>query len=211
MKVPALPALVAFGLFPVLLQAGEISGAVDLSSLPRAEKASVKYPGQTGGAKAAPPPAPRAIVFLRGTFPEAAKAETLVVRQRDFQFDPAVLPVRLGTTVAFPNDDSDYHNVFSYSRAKRFDLGRYLKDEAAPTVTFDKAGTVQLFCEIHRHMRGTILVLETPHFTTTDEAGRFRLTGLPAGTYELVAWLSERRQITRAVTLTAAGSLKVDL
>lgn len=116
-----------------------------------------------------------------------------------------------GTTVSFPNRDDDYHNVFSYSKAKRFDLGRYLPTEDAPTVTFDQAGPVRLFCEIHSHMRGLVLVLETPYFTTTSSSGEFRLTGLPAGEYELVAWLSERDQRKQKITLSADSKLKIDL
>ena len=73
--------------------------------------------------------------------------------QQHFQFLPAVLPVQTGTLVEFPNLDDSYHNVFSYSKAKRFDLGRYRKDEKPPAIVFDKPGAVKLYCEIHEHMR----------------------------------------------------------
>lgn len=91
------------------------------------------------------------------------------------------------------------HNVFSYSKAKRFDLGRYLKEEKPPVVTFDQPGVAKLYCEIHEHMRGTIFVLETPYFTKTDTNGVFRLPGLPAGRFKLKAWADEKNAFERDV------------
>ena len=82
----------------------------------------------------------------------------------------------------FPNLDDTYHNIFSYSPAKRFDLGRYPPNEKpTPSQIFDRAGLVTLRCDIHEHMRGLILVLDTPYFTITDPDGHYRLTKLPAG------------------------------
>ncbi|PYJ36748.1 MAG: hypothetical protein DME84_09935, partial [Verrucomicrobia bacterium] len=113
--------------------------------------------------------------------------------QKDLTFIPALLPVRVGTKVEFPSLDDTYHNIFSYSPAKRFDLGRYRPDERpVPSQVFDKPGLVTLRCDIHEHMRGLILVLNTPYFVMTDTAGRFRLGGLPAGHYTLRAWIDSR-------------------
>lgn len=209
--------LILIGLTPLAASAAEISGFVGLDGAPdNSKRAVVRYAGQTGG-KAARPAPPRAVVYLSGSFSEAQLAVArqargqAVVGQKNFRFQPDILAVIRGTTVAFPNHDDDYHNVFSYSKAKRFDLGRYLPTEAAPTVTFDESGPVRLFCEIHNHMRGTVLVLDTPYFTTTGADGGFRLTGLPAGDYELVAWLSERVQHRRKITLGAGSKLRIDL
>jgi plastocyanin len=205
-------------LVPAAGWAAEISGTIDLASSQRgpSRRAAVRYAGQTGASAARPAP-PRAVVYLSGSFSEeqlaaARKARgPAIVGQKSFRFQPDILAVIRGTTIAFPNRDDDYHNIFSYSKAKRFDLGRYLPTEDAPTVTFDNAGPVRLFCEIHSHMRGLVLVLETPYFTTTNASGEFRLTGLPAGDYELVAWLSERVQHRQKITLTANSKLKIEL
>ena len=139
-----------------------------------------------------PPDPAAAIVYLEGDFPKAATNEVIRLEQKRFQFKPALLPVRLGTTVEFPNLDDDYHNVFSLSRPKRFDLGKYRKDEKPAAQTFDKLGAVRLFCEIHEHMRATILVLDTPHFARTDKDGKYRLENIPPGSYKLKAWLDEK-------------------
>ena len=126
------------------------------------------------------------------------------------QCRPALLPVRVATAVAFPNDDGFYHNVFSYSKPKRFDLGRYRKDDPPPVQVFDKPGLVKLYCEIHQHMRGFILVLDTPVFTRTSTTGTYRLENLPSGDYLLKAWVDETLTYEQRVHLAARQTLHVD-
>jgi hypothetical protein len=131
--------------------------------------------------------------------------------QKDLAFVPELLPVQVGTRVEFPNLDDTYHNIFSYSPAKRFDLGRYRRDETpVPSELFDVAGMVTLRCDIHEHMRAIILVLDTPHFVLTDTDGRYRLQGLPGGRYVLKAWLDSRTTLSRAVDLPLGGVLRAD-
>jgi hypothetical protein len=121
-----------------------------------------------------------------------------------------VLVVRTGTPVIFPNRDPIYHSVFSYSEAKKFDLGRYRPGEEPPAVVFDKPGTVTLFCEVHDHMRGAIVVVDTPHFVKTDAEGRFRLEGLPAGKRTFKVWLGPKETIERTVELKPGAETTVD-
>lgn len=156
------------------------------------------------------PPEP-AVVWLEGDFSTqtASTNQPVSMPQKEFQFAKSVLAIQVGTEVSFPNRDPDYHNVFSYSKPKRFDLGRYRKDETAPTVKFDKPGVIRLYCEIHEHMRATVLVLDSPHFTTSDAQGRFRLENLPEGSYTLKAWIG-RKTLERPVQLKDGQTLKVD-
>jgi hypothetical protein len=131
--------------------------------------------------------------------------------QKDLVFLPALLPVQVGTRVEFPNLDDTYHNIFSFSAPKRFDLGRYLGDERPiPAQVFDTPGLVTVRCDIHEHMRALILVLATPHFVLTDEAGQFRLEGVPAGRWVLKAWLDSRTVRSAPVEVPADGVLRVD-
>ncbi|MEA2626551.1 MAG: hypothetical protein QOD06_2596 [Candidatus Binatota bacterium] len=157
-----------------------------------------------------PPDPPAAIVYVEGTFPRARPAAPADVGQRGYQFSPGLLAIRTGTTVRFPNLDDEYHSVFSYSRPKRFDLGRYHKDETPAELVFDQPGVVKLFCEIHDHMRGTILVLDTPHFVKTDFRGRYRLEGLPAGTVTVKAWIDDDTLLERTVVLPDGAVVRVD-
>ena len=155
---------------------------------------------------------PLAVVYLDGNFPRPASLPTKEVAQRDLTFIPALLPIEVGTKVQFPNLDDQYHNIFSYSPAKRFDLGRYRPEERPiPSVTFDQPGLVTLRCDIHEHMRGLILVLNTPHFVMSDTAGRFRLDKLPAGHYTLKAWIDSRTTREKPVDLKNGQTLHVDL
>ena len=156
-----------------------------------------------------PPEPPAAIVYLEGDVPPP-QVRRFEMAQRQYQFAPGLLAVPRGSVVTFPNQDDEYHSVFSYSKAKRFDLGRYRKDEDAAEVTLDQAGVVKLYCEIHDHMRGTILVLDTPYFTKTDVDGRYRLEGLPPGRHRLKAWIADDVVLEQPVDLRDGATLVVD-
>jgi plastocyanin len=161
----------------------------------------------------APTNPPAAVVYLEGDFrsqPNNNSKPATQMAQKNIAFAPDLLPVLLGTSVDFPNMDDTYHNVFSYSKTKRFDLGRYRKDEKPTAVVFDKPGAVTVHCEIHERMRGTILVLETPYFQKTDTAGRYRLEHLPAGKYVLKAWVAGDDVREHPVELKAGATVHVD-
>src|SRR5438477_9528782 len=180
-------------LLPVALPASTtVEGRVELPKSHSAPVQAKRYQIVTKGGVLSTQP-PLAVVYLDGPFPQPASLPTKQVRQKDLTFIPSLLPVRVGTTVEFPNLDDTYHNIFSYSPAKRFDLGRYRQDERPiPTQVFDKPGLVILRCDIHEHMRGLILVLSTPYFAMTDTTVHFRLERLPAGLYILKAWIHSR-------------------
>src|SRR3954449_1254809 len=157
-----------------------VEGSVELPKARSAPVMTKRYEIVTSGGVLATNP-PLAVVYLDGASSKAASLPTKQVAQKDLAFVPGLLPVQVGTKVEFPNLEKDtYHNIFSYSPAKRFDLGRYRPDEKpVPFQVFETPGLVTLRCDIHEHMRGLILVLNTPHFTVTDEQGRFRLPKLP--------------------------------
>lgn len=154
---------------------------------------------------------PLAVVYLEGVFARPFTPPVKQVIQKDFMFSPTLLPVQTGTKVEFPNLDDTYHNVFSFSPAKRFDLGRYRSDETPiPSQLLDKAGLITLRCDIHEHMRGIILVLDTPYFVVSDADGSFKLKNLPAGNYKLKAWISSRTTLEQTVTLSGGAALRVN-
>ena len=161
-----------------------------------------------------PPDPEAAIVFLEtdtGSYPGARTDQVVRISQKGYQFRPAVIAVQTGSRVSFPNQDDEFHNVFSYSRAKRFDLGRFRKDEKSPVLIFDKPGLVKIYCEIHKHMRNLLLVLDTPWFTTSDERGRFVLNNIPAGEYWLKAFLPSERMLKVRVSITDGKTTVVNL
>lgn len=125
------------------------------------------------------------------------------------RFDPHVLPVLQGTRVEFPNYDDVYHNVFSLSRARTFDLGRYPKG-ATRSVTFDRPGVVQVFCHIHADMSGIVMVLPNTFYTAPDSAGRFTMEDVPAGDYTIVGWHERTKPASYRVRVVAGQTTTVD-
>jgi plastocyanin len=200
-----------FLIMPVaLLASAVVEGRVELPKSYSAPVQAKRYEIVTKGGVLSTQP-PLAVVYLDGAFPRPASPSTKEVAQKDLTFVPALLPIRVGTRVEFPNLDDTYHNIFSYSPAKRFDLGRYRSEERPiPAQVFDKPGLVTLRCDIHEHMRGLILVLNTPYFVMTDTAGHFRLSGLPAGHYTLKAWIDSRTTREKPVELKDGQTLHVD-
>jgi plastocyanin len=150
----------------------------------------------------------RTAVIYFETAPQAAfeggGVSRAAMSQRNETFEPHVLAVRVGTIVDFPNNDTIYHNVFSLSKTKRFDLGRYAKGRSK-SILFDEPGIVRVFCDIHSHMNAFILVFAHRFFAVTDEQGRYRIDQVPPGTYTLVAWYEGVVRQTRAVTVPDDG------
>jgi plastocyanin len=203
--------MLAVASFPAIgLAQAVVEGRVSLPKSRAAPVMNKRYEIVSKGGILATNP-PLAVVYLEGSFPKPNVGSVKQITQKDLTIVPALLAVQAGTKVEFPNLDDTFHNIFSYSPAKRFDLGRYRPEERPiPSQVFDKAGLVTLRCDIHEHMRGLILVLETPHFVVTDAEGRFRLTGLPAGRFTLKAWLSSKTTLEQPVELKAGSTQHVD-
>jgi plastocyanin len=150
---------------------------------------------------ATPPPAPPAQAVQVVT--------TKKILQRGAIFSPHVLPVVVGTTVEWPNHDEIFHNVFSISEARPFDLGLYKQPEVK-RVVFDKPGRVDVFCSIHSAMNCIILVLPTSHFAAVDEKGRYTIRNVPAGAYKLKAWHERLPSQVKEVVVPETGEVKIE-
>jgi plastocyanin len=124
----------------------------------------------------------------------------LVMDQKELTFVPHVLPILAGATVEFPNNDPVYHNVFSFSKTKTFDLGRYPAGHSK-TVTFTKPGLVKVYCDMHSQMNAFILVLANPYFTLSDEEGNYLIRDIPAGAYNVKAWFARLPEKTASVII----------
>lgn len=131
------------------------------------------------------------------------------VRQLNEGFVPHALAVVKGSTVEFPNDDAVFHNVFSLSSTRTFDLGRYPKG-VSKSVRFDRPGIVQVFCHIHADMSAIVLVLDNPFFAVPDTAGRYVIDHVPPGEYRVVAWHERIKPIARQVRVAPGQSVTLD-
>jgi plastocyanin len=149
----------------------------------------------------------RSVVYLESApslaFPDV-EPQRATMDQRNESFVPHVLAITVGTTVDFPNSDRVYHNVFSLSTVKRFDLGRYPAGRSRQ-VRFDRPGIVRVFCEIHSHMSAFILVFNHRYFAVTAADGRYQIGRVPPGRYTLVAWNEGSIKESRPVVIGEDG------
>jgi plastocyanin len=136
----------------------------------------------------------------------APRPRHATVEQRKKDFVPRLLVVPTGSTVSFPNADPVFHNVFSLSEAKRFDLGLY-KNGDSRDVTFNQHGVVRVLCNLHAAMNAYVFVHDEPYATVTDRGGRFHFRDLPPGKYKLRAWHERTKEVLeRLIEIDAGGS-----
>jgi plastocyanin len=149
------------------------------------------------------------IATTRGGERDASPAMPVVMDQVNKAFVPSVLVVRTGTPVIFPNSDTIAHQVYSFSAAKRFELGLYRGHPHAPIV-LDQPGLVVLGCNIHDNMVGYIVVTDSPYFGKSDERGQLRMSALPAAEYDVTIWSPhlprEADMLTQHIKLSDAAS-----
>ena len=197
--------------------AGEISGKITISKpLTKERVAFAPYQPRglfvaAGGAQEARGEEfDRMAIYLEGEGLRAGEPMQAELRQQNRQFTERLLLVPAGSTVAFPNGDPIFHNVFSLSRAKQFDLGYYPRNESR-SVKFDKPGIVQVYCHIHREMSAAVVVAPSAWYGRPDETGGFSLSGVPAGNHQLVVWHTSAGFFRRRVEVPLDGTVEVVL
>jgi hypothetical protein len=201
------------------LRAGDIRGHV---TVPRVERRNERATQGAYGSRLAAKPgaglkrakrteAENVVVFLKEKIPGAFSPPKVLPKmaQLGAAFDPRVLPVLQGTTVAFPNMDPIFHNIFSLSRGANFNLGRYPRGRGK-TFRFVRPGMVRVNCDIHADMLGYILVLPHPFFARAKANGNYQISGVPPGKYHLVAWHDTLPPQVRALTVPRRGALQAD-
>jgi len=205
MKYTRMMAFAGFLLLTFAAQAlaGEITGAVKVKGLRSPENVLV--------------------YLVKGPESPLDTSKTrFVMDQRNLTFVPHVLPVLVGSRVQFPNHDKVNHNVFSLSRAKKFNLGSYKPGESGEVV-FDKPGVVTLRCDVHAEMSAYILVLRNPYWALTDQEGRFQIpdrkyldehgmngiTDLPPGKYFLKTWHEKLKGQKAPVVVPEKGNVSI--
>jgi plastocyanin len=168
---------------------GTVTGTID-TALPKYKKDTVVY---LRGGKS--PITPR-------------KGE---VDQKNLVFVPHILPVPVGSSVDFKNSDKVNHNIFSADVCKKFNLGTY-NPGMSKTVVFDKACVVNLLCNVHSEMSGYVVVVDSNYYAVSDVTGKFTISNVPAGTYEVATWSEKLKPAARTmVTVTDGGTATIAL
>ncbi len=197
--------------------AGSITGRVSVPAV-RSETASFRpYAGRASSLPTPTRPAhglvTDAVLYLE-TAPVGARlpapTTSQQLAQRGQSFDPRVVVVPAGGSVEFPNFDPIYHNVFSVSPSRRFDLGKYPRGQSR-TVQFPRSGVVNVFCDIHADMAAFILVTPTSVWVRPGSDGRFALSDLPAGRYRVRWWHPDLGDGAAEVDVPAEGAVTLDV
>ncbi len=152
----------------------------------------------------------RVAIYLQDEGLPAASPINLELIQEKRQFSDEVVIVPAGSTVAFPNRDPIFHNVFSLSKARPFDLGYYPMNESR-SVKFERPGVVQVYCHIHRDMNAAVVVVPSRWYGRPDPDGRFSMTGVPPGKHQLVVWHKSAGFFRRTVDVPAEGSIEITM
>jgi plastocyanin len=148
------------------------------------------------------------VIWLDAPSAPRPRERRFVVHQRNMQFEPRVLAAPVGSTVDLPNNDRVFHNVFSFTNGKPFDLGLY-PTGASKRITLDRAAVNRLYCNIHPHMGAYIVAVDSPYYATTDRTGSFSIADVPAGRYTYHAWRSGAETLSATVVVGDGQPLEI--
>ena len=206
-------------LLTTTVQAGELTGSVQLDSRPAARKSgqSRGTPGYEKGE--VPPPAEEevenVVLYLKGKelpcTPQTRPGPQNTIVQKKKQFLPHVLAVTRGSKVYFRNEDPFPHHIYSVSQPGEFEISRHGSGSVRGQ-EFDRQGGVEVFCGIHTKMNAYVLVVDSNFYASPKSNGNFRIAGIPAGEYELTLWHPRlAAPPPQKVTIPASGTLRLDL
>ena len=170
--------------------------------------AAPEHEALTGRASAGGKPASEAVIWLDAPSAPRPPERRFVVHQRNMEFVPRVLAAPVGSTVDLPNNDRVFHNVFSFTNGKPFDLGLY-PTGASKRIKLDRPAVNRLYCNIHPHMGAYIVAVDSPYYATSDRAGSFAIRDVPAGRYTYHAWRSGAETLSATITVGNGQPLEI--
>jgi len=222
MKSFGTPALVLF-LLATLCPAQDISGTIIIkkrltrrsvtASVSVYQRGTAVKLGKAGDEDPIAFERSRVVVYLEGNvatnLDSAPSSESAEIQQLNRQFLPDLAVVRVGSTVSFPNMDPIFHDVYSLSKTKRFDLGAFDKGQTR-RVVFTKPGFVEVYCHLHPNMAATIVVLANRYYARPDRDGEYHIPNVPPGRYTLVAWHKTAGFFRKSIDVTSGQTTTAD-
>lgn len=152
----------------------------------------------------------RVAVYLDGAGLLPGNPSTGELKQQHQRFGTDLLIVPAGSTVSFPNADPIFHNVFSLSRTKQFDLGYYPEGQTR-TIRFEKLGVVQVYCHLHQNMNATLIIVPSAFYMRPQADGTFQFSGVPAGTYQIVVWHKAVGSLRHPISVPENGVVNIEI
>jgi uncharacterized membrane protein/plastocyanin len=139
-------------------------------------------------------------------------SSTAVLDQKNCQYEPRLIAVRVGQPVEFLNSDATFHNVRSITNNnENFNVAMPSKDDKMTKVFSKPEIFVQTKCSVHPWMNAYIAVMDHPFYHITNDAGEFEIRNVPAGTYTLEIWHEIFGSQTQTVTVTENQTVRLDL
>lgn len=216
MRLPPLPGLFALVLFGAAAAAQDVTGTILIkkrltkrgvtASISVYQRGTAVELGKDTNEDPIAFEQSRVVVYLEGaglaSAPDAATPVTARIQQLDRRFVPDLAVVPAGATVSFPNMDPIFHNIYSLSKPKSFDLGAYDKGQTRKVV-FPKPGIVEIYCHLHPNMAATVVVTPNRWYARPDKTGQYRIPDVPPGQYTVVAWHKSAGFFRKTITVEA--------
>jgi plastocyanin len=137
------------------------------------------------------------------TYP--APKTPVVVDQNGCQYKPHVMGIMIGQPYRILNSDGILHNIHSLPKVNTAFNKPMAATMKETTTTFEKPEPIfQIKCDVHPWMLAYIGVFTHPFYSVTGTDGKFTITGLEPGTYEITAW--HERLGTQTATVTVGAS-----
>jgi plastocyanin len=134
---------------------------------------------------------------------------TASIDQKGCVFIPHVSMIPPGSTIDLLNSDDVMHNLHTWS-IKNSAFNEGVAGHGKLPKTFEYPETVKITCDVHKWMTAWLIVQENPYYALTGADGKFKLEGVPAGTYTVQAWQESLGKSTQEVTVSAGGEAKAD-
>ncbi|MEO8580130.1 MAG: carboxypeptidase regulatory-like domain-containing protein [Gemmatimonadales bacterium] len=150
------------------------------------------------------------VIYVSAGDEGAPATKTVEYDQKGCQYMPHVAALEVNQPLEISNHDQTSHNIHPMAKVN----SEWNKSQPPGTpslhVTYTKAEFIPVKCNVHPWMHGYFAVLNTSHYSVSDDNGKFVLKGLPPGKYTLTAWQEKFGTQTQDVTVGSGATAKAD-
>ncbi|MHA2621088.1 MAG: carboxypeptidase regulatory-like domain-containing protein [bacterium JZ-2024 1] len=151
-----------------------------------------------------------ALVYVKSGIsgPYAPPSTPVILDQENCWYKPTLVALQAGQPLEIKNSDKTTHNVRADSRmSNSFNISEAPAE--SKTKTLEKPEQqIPVTCDVHPWMKGFLFVFPHPFFSVSGDDGKFKISGLPAGEYEIEVWHPELGATSQKVTVTDGQSVE---